>query len=115
MLDGRDLTICLSGNRSARAADWRGNFLTLLARPIIWALGGMLFLYVGGEMGIGAWLFLYLRSAAGLGATIASSGVSFYWLGLIAGRITGGRLAHRIAVREFTISPRYSQPLRWSA
>ncbi len=80
-----------------------GNFLTLLARPLIWALGGMLFLYVGGEMGIGAWLFLYLRTAAALGATIASWGVSFYWLGLIAGRIAGGRLAHRIAVREVTI------------
>jgi MFS family permease len=29
-----------------------GSFLTLLARPLIWVLGGMLCLYVGGEMGI---------------------------------------------------------------
>ncbi len=78
-------------------------FMPLLARPIIWAIGGVLFLYVGGESGIGAWLFLYLRSAAGLGATIASSGVSLYWLGLVAGRVIGGRLAHRIAPRELTI------------
>ena len=78
-------------------------FLPILARPLIWAIGGVLFLYVGGEMGIGAWLFLYLRTAAALGATVASWGVSLYWLGLIAGRMVGGRLAHRIAPREFTM------------
>jgi fucose permease len=75
----------------------------LLARPIIWIIAGVLFLYVGGETGVGAWLFLYLRTAAAAGATIASSGVSLYWLGLIAGRVTGGRIAHRIGARELTI------------
>jgi MFS transporter, FHS family, glucose/mannose:H+ symporter len=80
-----------------------GGFIPLLARPLIWVIGGVLFLYVGGETGIGTWLFLYLRTAARLGATIASSGVSLYWLGLIAGRIIGGRLAHRIGPRELTM------------
>lgn len=78
-------------------------FIPLLARPLIWVIGGVLFLYVGAETGIGTWLFLYLRTAAALGATVASSGVSLYWLGLIAGRISGGRLAHRIAPRELTM------------
>jgi fucose permease len=78
-------------------------FMHLLARPIIWIIGGVLFLYVGGETGVGAWLFLYLRTAAAAGATIASSGVSLYWLGLIAGRVTGGRIADRIGARELTI------------
>jgi fucose permease len=80
-----------------------GAGFALLARPLIWIIGGVLFLYVGGETGIGTWLFLYLRTAAALGATVASSGVSLYWLGLIAGRIGGRRLAHRIAPRELTI------------
>jgi len=84
-------------------AESGGGFMTLLARPIIWALFGVLFLYVGGEAGVGAWLFLYLRTAGALGPAIASSGVSVYWLGLIAGRIMGGRIAHRIAAREMTI------------
>ncbi|HLI81357.1 MAG TPA: MFS transporter [Candidatus Binataceae bacterium] len=75
----------------------------LLARPITWIIAGVLFLYVGGETGVGAWLFLYLRTAAAAGATIASSGVSLYWLGLIAGRVTGGRIAHRIGARELTV------------
>lgn len=78
-------------------------FLAMLAHPIVWVIGGVLFLYVGGEVGIGAWLFLYLRSAADLGATVASWGVSLYWLGLIVGRLSGGRLAHRIPAREITM------------
>lgn len=80
-----------------------GGFMPIFRHPLIWVLGGMLFLYVGGEMGIGAWLFLYLRTAASLSATISSWGVSFYWLGLIVGRIVAGRLAHRSAPREVTI------------
>jgi len=80
-----------------------GGIMPLLRHPIIWILAGVLFLYVGGEAGIGAWLFLYLRVAASLGPGVASMGVSIYWLGLIAGRITGGRLADRIAPREMTI------------
>ncbi len=80
-----------------------GGFIAMLAHPLIWVIGGVLFLYVGGEMGIGAWLFIYLRSAADLGSTIASWDVSLYWLGLVAGRLVGGRLAHRIPEREFTM------------
>ncbi|HXN87422.1 MAG TPA: MFS transporter, partial [Candidatus Binataceae bacterium] len=38
-----------------------------------------------------------------LSESIASWGVSMYWLGLILGRMTGGRLAHRIAPRPFTM------------
>jgi fucose permease len=84
-------------------ADSSGGFIPLLRCPIIWIFAGVLFLYVGGEAGVGAWLFVYLRSAAALGPTIASTGVSIYWLGLIAGRLTGARLADRIAPRELTI------------
>ncbi|HVN30288.1 MAG TPA: MFS transporter [Candidatus Binataceae bacterium] len=77
--------------------------MPLLARPILWLLAGVLFLYVGGEAGVGAWLYLYLRSASDLAPAVASTGVSIYWLGLIAGRFSGARLANRIAARELTI------------
>jgi fucose permease len=97
------IALMISPAAEVRVPAMPGGFLTLLARPLIWVLGGMLFLYVGGEMGIGAWLFLYLRTAAALGATVASWGVSLYWLGLIVGRIVGGRLVHWIEVREVTI------------
>jgi fucose permease len=77
-------------------------FIAMLTRPPIWVVSGVMFLYVGAEIGIGAWLFLYLRMAGALGPLLASSGVSLYWLGLVCGRAFGGRLGHRIAVPQFT-------------
>jgi fucose permease len=77
--------------------------LAMLSRPLIWAIGGVMFLYVGAEIGIGAWLFLYLRTAGALGPLLASSGVSLYWMGLVFGRAFGGRLGHRIALPQFTM------------
>src|ERR1700683_490491 len=74
-------------------------FMSMLTRPLIWVIGAILFLYVGTETGIGAWLFLYLRSASALSESIASWGVSMYWLGLILGRIVGGRPPRMIAGR----------------
>ncbi len=60
-------------------------------------------MYVGAETGIGAWLFLYLRTDGALNVAFASWGVSLYWAGLILGRLSGGRLAHYFAPREFTM------------
>ncbi|HLX36386.1 MAG TPA: MFS transporter [Candidatus Binataceae bacterium] len=78
-------------------------FIPMLSRPLIWAISGVMFLYVGAEIGIGAWLFLYLRMAGALGPMLASSGVSLYWLGLVCGRVFGGRIGHRIALPQFTM------------
>jgi MFS transporter, FHS family, glucose/mannose:H+ symporter len=78
-------------------------FIAMLSRPLIWIISGVMFLYVGAEIGIGAWLFLYLRMAGALGPLLASSGVSLYWLGLVCGRVFGGRLGHRIALPQFTM------------
>jgi fucose permease len=85
------------------AQEHPGGLLPMLARPLIWVLSGVMLLYVGAEVGIGAWLFVYLRRAGALSATFASSGVSLYWLGLVAGRLIGGRLAHRFAIARFTL------------
>jgi fucose permease len=95
--------LSISGAVEVRVPPEAGGFLPLLSRPIIWVIGAMLFLYVGGEAGVGAWLFLYLRAVAGLGPSVAASGVGVYWMGLVAGRVAGGRLANRIAPRELTI------------
>ncbi len=78
-------------------------FIPMLTRPLIWVVGAVLFLYVGAETGIGAWLFLYLRTAGTLSESLAAWGVSLYWAGLILGRVVGGRLAHHIPPREFTM------------
>ncbi len=74
---------------------------SMLAHPLIWVLAFVLFLYVGAEVGIGAWLFTYLRTgAAPFTTSIASAAVSVYWAGLIAGRLSGGRMAHHISARR---------------
>jgi fucose permease len=78
-------------------------FFAMLSRPLIWVISGVMFLYVGAEIGIGAWLFLYLRMAGAFGPMLASSGVSLYWLGLVCGRAFGGRLGHHIALPQFTM------------
>ena len=78
-------------------------FLSMLSRPLIWALSAVMFMYVGSELGIGAWLFLYLRTAGALSPMLASSGVSLYWLGLVCGRAFGGRIGHRMAIPQFTM------------
>ena len=80
-----------------------GGFIAMLSRPLIWVISGVMFLYVGAEIGIGAWLFLYLRMAGALSPMLASSGVSLYWLGLVCGRAFSGRLGHRIALPQFTM------------
>lgn len=80
-----------------------GGFLAMLSYAQIWILGAILLLYVGAESGIGAWLFVFLRTTGGLGDSPASWGVSLYWLGLILGRVIGGRLAHAMGPREFSI------------
>jgi len=89
--------------RVAPAPGDDSGFIPMLSRPLIWAISGVMFLYVGAEVGIGAWLFLYLRTAGALGPMLASSGVSLYWLGLVCGRAFGGRLGHRIALPQFTM------------
>jgi len=89
--------------RVAPVAGDESGFILMLSRPVIWVISGVMFLYVGAEVGIGAWLFLYLRMAGALGPMLASSGVSLYWLGLVCGRAFGGRLGHRIALPQFTM------------
>ena len=89
--------------RIAPAPSEDHGFIAMLSHPLIWVISGVMFLYVGAEIGIGAWLFLYLRMAGALGPLLASSGVSLYWLGLVCGRVFGGRLGHRIALPQFTM------------
>ena len=76
----------------------------LLAQPVIWALGGVMLLYVGAETGLGAWLFTYLRRAGGLEEAVASWSVSLFWVGLVGGRMLGARLAGRLTTGAMTLA-----------
>lgn len=78
--------------------------LAVLAHPMIWVIAAVLFLYVGAETGVGAWLFSYLRARTAVAASVASWAVSLYWLGLVAGRMAGGALAHRSSPKTMSIA-----------
>ena len=62
-------------------AGWR----TLLPQPLLWLLGGIIFVYVGLEIGLGDWAYSYLRGG-GFGVAAASISTSGYWLMLALGR-----------------------------
>jgi FHS family glucose/mannose:H+ symporter-like MFS transporter len=54
---------------------------TLLARPVLWVLGGVLFLYIAAEAGVGSWLAAYLDIVDNVDEAVASWGVSLFWPG----------------------------------
>jgi len=87
----------------AAAEEVRGA-LAILARPMIWLIAAVLFLYVGAETGVGAWLFSYLRATLAVSPARASWAVSLYWFGLVAGRMAGGVLANRSAPKTMSVA-----------
>jgi fucose permease len=60
--------------------------------PTIWVMGGILFLYVGGEFGLGSWIASYAERAAGAGTMTAATVTAGYWAALMLGRLISGRL-----------------------
>src|SRR5438270_6119273 len=58
--------------------------------PTAWAMGGVLFFYVGAEFGLGSWVSSFARETAGagvFGAALLSCG---YWTALALGRVLSG-------------------------
>ncbi len=68
----------------------------LYRAPALWLLALLLFLYVGGEMGVGGWTTVYLDRTSSLPASLVALVVSAYWLALTAGRLVGAALGVRI-------------------
>ncbi|HVO18701.1 MAG TPA: MFS transporter [Anaeromyxobacter sp.] len=68
----------------------------LYRAPSLWLLAVLMFLYVGGEMGVGGWTAVYLDRTSTLSASWAALAVSAYWLALTAGRLIGAALGTRI-------------------
>jgi fucose permease len=69
------------------------------ASPALWALGGLLLLYVGVEVGVGSWAITYLGRAASVGIEPAALAASGYWLALTAGRLVGAAVGGRLGSR----------------
>ena len=59
------------------------------------AMGGLLFLYVGAEIGLGAWTTAFTRRAADASLMAAALVTSGYWAALFLGRVANGLLIER--------------------
>jgi fucose permease len=68
--------------------------------PALWALGGLLMLYVGTEIGVGNWAIAYLGQAAAVPAEQAALAASGYWLALTVGRLGGAGAGTRLGSRR---------------
>ena len=68
----------------------------LYRAPSLWLLAVLMFLYVGGEMGVGGWTTVYLVRTSSLSASSVALVVSGYWLALTSGRLVGAALGARI-------------------
>jgi len=71
--------------RQARKA--RYPLRSLVARPLLWLLTLMFFLYVGAEMGISAWISEFYVKTFGVSPEVGAMSVSVYWLGILLGRL----------------------------
>lgn len=69
----------------------------LYRTPALWLLALVLFLYVGGEMGVGGWTARYLERTSDLSAGPIALVVSAYWAALTAGRLVGAALGARLS------------------
>jgi len=54
------------------------------------------FVYTGIEAGVGAWSYSLLAMGRGFAMDVAAFWVSAFWVGLTAGRVLAGALAHRL-------------------
>jgi MFS transporter, FHS family, L-fucose permease len=80
---------------AAGGDDGRGAAGVYLA-PSLWLLALLMFLYVGGEMGVGGWTTVYLARTSSLSPSAIALVVSAYWLALTAGRLAGAALGARV-------------------
>jgi fucose permease len=64
--------------------------------PALWLLAFLLFLYVGGEMGVGGWTTVYLTRTSALSASAIALIVSAFWLALTGGRLIGAALGTHV-------------------
>ena len=72
----------------------KGGGRSVRRRAAAGLLGLLLFFYAVHQVGVSSWLPQYLESA-GVDPDLAAAGLSFYWVGIITGRLLTARLADK--------------------
>lgn len=94
----------LMNARAARAeAPGQAIRVPIYARPVLWLLGLLMFLYVGVEMGVGGWTTVYAARTTTLHTKVIAWLVSGYWLALTAGRLLGALAGARLTSRALAM------------
>jgi len=88
--------LLLNPSAVPQARDHQGENV-LYRAPALWLLALLMFLYVGGEMGVGGWTTVYLTRTSSLAASSIALVVSGYWLSLTVGRLVGAVLGTRFS------------------
>lgn len=84
--------VAISGRDESRSSEARGVYRS----PMLWALGGLLGLYVGVEVGVGGWATAYIDRTTTLGRESASLVTSGFYMALTGGRLIGAVIGSRL-------------------
>jgi fucose permease len=68
--------------------------------PALWAIAGVLLIYVGTESGTSGWTITYLNRAAGLPLDVAAYALSGFYVALTAGRLLGAIVGVKLSARN---------------
>ncbi|MFN8473647.1 MAG: MFS transporter [Anaerolineae bacterium] len=71
-----------------------------LRLSVVWLAAGMLFVYVGTEVGLGTWSYTYLTEERHGIELLSAWSISGYWLGLTVGRVVLGHFSRRLGDRR---------------
>jgi fucose permease len=74
-----------------------GPSTSIYRAPLLWALGVLVLVYVGTEIGMSGWTATYIQRSTALGATAGALVTSGFWLALTIGRVFGTFLGARMA------------------
>jgi MFS transporter, FHS family, L-fucose permease len=69
----------------------------------VWALGLLLLIYTGTEVGFSGWVTVYMQRSAGMALAEATLVASGFWLALSGGRILGAALGMRLTARSLLL------------
>ncbi|HBN83509.1 MAG TPA: hypothetical protein DDZ89_06650 [Clostridiales bacterium] len=65
----------------------KSSFKEILTSKYIWLLCLIMFLYSGHQNGVSVWLPMYMETGLNASPALSSTGLSIFWLGIIAGRL----------------------------
>lgn len=78
-----------------------GGFKKLLTSRTMWLLCLIMILYCGHQNGVTVWLPMYMETALNASPVWASTGLSIFWLGIIAGRLGASFLPENFQGKKF--------------